>query len=384
MKIGVDISDLSADRADGTTRYTAELARRLPAAGREHEWVYFAPFGSPAIRRIAQSKPNVHIRLSPWPKYWTQTRLPFELYREKLDMLFMPIQQLPWLRPRNMKTVAVVHDLAVHRFPEQFTRKDWLLLHIFSAQAAREADALIAVSRATADDVARYYGRTENVHVVHHGVDQDRFRRPNSSSHSGEARQRLLAAYPALAQPYVLYVGQIQPRKNLGRLVEAFETLVSERPPLNLPLRKGEKLQLAIAGGHGWLQQPILSRIGSSADRERIHLLGRVPDELLPTLYQKAAAFVLPSLYEGFGMPILEAFAAGCPVVTANVSSLPEVAGGAAVLVDPYEARDIARGIRTALEAPEAWRERGKARAQRFSWEAAARQTLQVIEQAAL
>lgn len=383
MKIGVDISDLSADRADGTTRYTAELAKRLPEAGREHEWVFLAPFDSPVIRQLAQRNPRVRIQLSPWPNGWTQLRLPRELYRERLDVLFMPIQQLPALRPRRLKTVAVVHDLAVHCFPEQFTRKDWLLLHIFSAQAAREADVLIAVSQATADDVARYYGRSESVHVVHHGVDHDRFAL-RSNSEREATRQMLLRAYPALMQPYILYVGQIQPRKNLIRLVEAFEEVILRRPPLNLPLRKGEKLQLVMAGGHGWLQQPILHRIRSSSLRQQINLLGRVPEELLPALYREAATLVLPSLYEGFGMPLLEAFASGCPVVAANVSSLPEVANGAAVLVDPTDSTDIACGLGTVLEAPAVWRKKGSERAQQFSWERCARETLRAIERAVL
>lgn len=366
MKIGVDISDLATDRADGTTRYTFELARRLPELGREHQWVFFAPFGSARIRCVAAGKTNVRVRLSPWPKYWTQLRLPYELYRERLDVLFMPIQQLPCVRPGRMKTVAVVHDLAVHRFPEQFTRKDWLLLHIFSAQAARQADALICVSQATAADVAHYYGRTENVYVVHHGVDHGRFRP------AAEARERALLAtrYPALQHPYILFVGQMQPRKNLRRLVEAFEMLAV----------RDRDLVLVITGGHGWLQKPTLERIRTSPERARMYVLGRVPDELLPPLYRQAEVFVLPSLYEGFGMPVIEAFACGCPAVIANTSSLPEVAGRAAVLVDPLAAEDIARGVTAARARREELVALGQQRARGFTWEATARATLRVFQ----
>lgn len=272
--------------------------------------------------------------------------------------MFMPIQQIPYLRPGKMKTVAVVHDLAVHLYPEQFRYKDWLLLHVFSAHAVREADDIIAVSQATADDVAKYYGRTQRVHVIHHGVDHERFR-----VSGGEVSIR------AFKKPYILYVGQLQPRKNLVRLIRAFEQLKWSRP----------ELQLVIAGGHGWLKQPILEAIKKSSAAKDIVLPGVVPDNLLPALYRQAEVFVLPSLYEGFGMPILEAMACGCPVVTSNVSSMPEVAGEAAVLVEPIDTESIAAGIKEALGRREDLTRRGLRRARQFSWEKVAVQTLEVI-----
>jgi len=170
--------------------------------------------------------------------------------------------------------------------------------------------------------------------------------------------------------PFILFVGQLQPRKNLGRLVEAFEQVADAQSDQHL----------VIAGGHGWLKQTILQRIEESPKRSRIHLIGRVPDDLLPALYWGADVFVLPSLYEGFGMPALEAMASGCPVVTSNVSSLPEVSGGAAVLVDPYRAEDIVRGIREARALRAELRERGIRRAAQFDWDKTAEKTLRVIE----
>lgn len=355
MKIGFDASDLSAGRRDGTTRYTAELLKRLPKLASQDEWLAYGP----SEFQLDIKSVNLQQRITPWPKYWTQLRLPWALYADRPDVLFMPIQQLPVLRPKRMKTVAVIHDLAVHKFPEQFTYKDWALLHIFSAQAAREADAIIAVSQATADDIAYYYGRTENVQVVHHGVDHGRFQPKN-----------LQVAFAEIKRPYILYVGQIQPRKNLVRLVKAFAALSQSRP----------ELQLVIAGGHGWLKGPIMEGINKSPVRDKIVLTGTVSDELLPALYQNAEAFVLPSLYEGFGMPILEALACGCPVVTSNVSSMPEVAGGAAVLIDPKDIDSMKSGIEEALQRREELIEKGMKRAAEFSWDKTARQTLEVIK----
>ncbi|HLD25894.1 MAG TPA: glycosyltransferase family 1 protein [Candidatus Andersenbacteria bacterium] len=370
MRIGFDVSDLATGRADGTTRYTSELAKRLPVLGQEHEWHYFAPFDSPAIRRLAQGKPDLRVHISSWPRYWTQLRLPWDLYRFRPDVLFMPIQQLPLLRPGNMKTVAVIHDLAIHYYPEQFTYKDWLLLHVFSAQAAREADHLICVSRATANDVSKFYGRTEGVHVIHHGLDHEQFRVPTVTEWSA-SRLALEEKYAQLKQPYVLFVGQLQPRKNLMRLVEAFEKLVSSA--------SSPALQLVIAGSHGWLNEPIKRRVATSKYTARIHMLGRLPDEMLTVLYWHAEVFVLPSLYEGFGLPLLEAMACGCPVVTSNISSMPEVVGQAAILIDPLSTDDIVRGITEAQQRREELKAAGVARAAEFSWDATAQQTLKVL-----
>ncbi len=367
MKIGFDVSDLCTNRADGTTRYTWELAGRLPLLGENHQWSFFAPCEQQMTNDQCPVT-NWRWHASPWPKYWTQTRLPADLYRHRLDVLFMPIQQIPYVRPKKTKTVAVVHDLAVHRYPECFTYKDWLLLHVFSAYAVREAKRIIAVSRATADDIARYYGRTEGVHVVHHGVDHEQFRLPTKEERTA-GWQKLTTAYLSLTKPYILFVGQIQPRKNLIRLVEAFETLGSHQ----------RELRLVIAGSHGWLQQPIYERIGRSVLKGRIILPGRVPDELLPALYWHAEVFVLPSLYEGFCMPVLEAMACGCAVVASNVSSLPEVAGDAAVLVDPVRVSSIVSGIQRALEQRDELVQRGCVRAKHFTWEKTVQHTLRVL-----
>lgn len=123
MRIGFDISDLATGRADGTTRYTYEMAKRLPVVGSEHEWIFFSP--GQIDKKFDLSGVDFKLASSPWPKYWTQLRLPWDLYRYGVDVLFMPIQQIPYIRPGKMKTVSVVHDLAFHKYPEQFTYKDW-------------------------------------------------------------------------------------------------------------------------------------------------------------------------------------------------------------------------------------------------------------------
>lgn len=367
MKIGFDISDLSTSRADGTTRYTYELAKLLPKLDPNISWVFFAPTSSASIKEIAQAQ-NVTLSLTPWPKYWTQARLPFDLYRHKIDTLFMPIQQIPFIRPRKMRTVAVIHDLAVHLYPEQFTYKDWALLHIFSAYVAREADELIAVSQATALDVEKFYKRKNNVHVIHHGVDHAKFQKPAELVYQ-ESWNKLHAAHPKLQKPYLLYVGQIQPRKNLIHLIESFEILKKNH----------SELQLVLAGGHGWLQQPILDRVQSSPHKNDIIATGPVAEELLPALYWHANVFTLVSLYEGFGLPLLEAMSSGTPVVTSNVSSMPEIVGQHATLVDSTDVHSIVQGLETAMNQSQQITSEALVHAQKFTWEDTARKTLAIL-----
>lgn len=223
-------------------------------------------------------------------------------------------------------------------------------------------------SEATAQDIAQYYGRTKNVHVVYHGVDHQQFNLPRTAERDA-SWQRLHQTCPKLQRPYLLFVGQLQPRKNIIRLVEAFEEL----------RQTDAQQQLVIAGAHGWLQKPILERILRSPAHEHIILAGRVPEDLLPSLYWRAEAFVLPNLYEGFGMPLLEAQTCGCPVVTSNVSSMPEVVGDSAITVDPHNSKAIAAGIQQALINLEKLSAVGVLNAQKFSWDTCTQQTLDIL-----
>jgi glycosyltransferase involved in cell wall biosynthesis len=360
MRIGFDASDLTTNRADGTTRYTRELAKRLPALLPEHQFYFFAP----GEFEIGGSLPkNVQKVISPWPKYWTQARLPFDLFKVKPDVLFMPIQQLPIARPRHIKTVAVIHDLAFHEYGSQYTYKDWLLLHAFSSQVARQADCIIAVSHSTARDIEKYYGRTNNVSVIHHGVDLQHFHVPSEQERQSSWGQ-LVKAYPKLRKPYLLYVGQIQPRKNLERLIAAFEIAHDTH----------NDLQFVISSGHGWKQSATLQAIKNSRAADHIYMPGRVSDDLLPALYWHAQAFALVSTYEGFGMPILEALACGTPVVTSTTSSMPEVGGGKSILVEPLDVESIAQGIETALTQSHT-----AGLGSEYSWEVCAQKTAQLL-----
>jgi glycosyltransferase involved in cell wall biosynthesis len=312
-------------------------------------------------------------------RWWENVLLPSYLRKEAVDLFFSPAYALPilprrqrfipWFGPLQTKIVVTIHDVIGLVLPETFTWKMKLWLRVFAHNAARAADQIIAISETTKNDFVRYTGcPPEHVSVVYNALDEHFKPLQNE-----QERQRVRRKY-SLPHSFILYVGTIEPRKNLPLLVHAYNLL---------PKSLRQQYALVIAGGLGWKTGRIVDAIRSNNAEERILLTGYVEDDDLPTLYNLASLFVYPSLYEGFGYPVLEAMACGIPVITSNRSSLPEVAGDAAVLVNPFDARQIAREMERALLDMQ-WREelqrRGFARAAQFNWKRNAEETLAVLE----
>jgi glycosyltransferase involved in cell wall biosynthesis len=256
-----------------------------------------------------------------------------------------------------MRVVTTVHDLGFLHFPQSHTRFQNIYLRLTTRWAAWAADRVIAISQATADDLVRYTGvDRRRVVVIPHGV---------APVFTPLAKKTMPWAR------YMVYVGTLQPRKNLARLIEAFARAQTH-----------PDTQLVIAGRAGWLSEPLAEIARAHGVAERVHLIGFVPDAELPALLAGARAFVFPSLYEGFGMPVLEAMASGAAVLTSTTSALPEVAGEAACLVDPNDVDAIAAGIRR-LDGDDAYHgqlvAKGYIQAQRFSWTTCAATTLAVL-----
>jgi glycosyltransferase involved in cell wall biosynthesis len=253
--------------------------------------------------------------------------------------------------PRRARLTATVHDLTTFLMPELHTAANIRADRTFSEQILRRAAGLIAVSENTRQDAIRVLGiAPERVTTIYSGVAQDYFDATPSPR----------------AKPYALYVGAIEPRKNLETLLDAWRQLRAD-------LRK--EFELVIAGPMGWAPEASRERI-----RAETTYLGYVPEADLPGLIAGAAAFVYPSLYEGFGFPVAQAMAAGAPVVTSNTSCLPEITGDAAALVDPRSAGEIAAALARFLESPALraeFSQRGRVRAQRYRWETCAKQSLE-------
>jgi glycosyltransferase involved in cell wall biosynthesis len=267
--------------------------------------------------------------------------------------------------------VVTVHDLGYLHYPEAHRLLDRFYLDLSTRYNARAATHLIADSAATKRDLIERYGiGPSKITVVYPGYDVAIFQ-PVKDEGIIEA---VKARYDIIGD-YILFVGTLQPRKNLTRLIEAFSNI---RYPIS-------NIQLVIAGKKGWLYEQIFRQVKELGLEGEVVFTGYVPAGDLPALLSGARLFVFPSLYEGFGLPVLEAMSCGTPVVCSNASSLPEVAGDAAVLVDPLDVEDLAMAMERVLSDEELRAElieRGFEQARKFSWERCARETLDVLESA--
>ncbi len=385
-RIGIDYTAAARQRA-GIGRYTRELITALLRLESPHQYLFFAATGGLEAERweqevrnlqassIRHPAPSIHFHHLPlsddWlARLWHRLRLPIpvEAITGPLDIFYSPDFVLPPTR-RGTHTLLTVHDLSFLHYPEHFVPKLVSYLSQVVPRSVARAGLVLADSEATRADLIAHLGTPPGkVEVLYSGV-APRFR---PEAEPGE-RERLQARYGIGDRPYILSVGTLQPRKNYTRLIRAFANLKPEILEADI--------RLVIAGGRGWLYQDILAEAERHADRVRI--LGFVDDTDLPALYRNAALFAFPSLYEGFGLPVLEAMACGVPVVCSDTSSLPEVAGGAALLVDPLDTDGLAQAMVRALRDTDLRRDmviRGLDQAARFTWEQAARQLLAAFD----
>ncbi len=363
--IGIDASRVSIAERTGTERYSYELLAALARIDRHNAYTLYCN-GLPTI--LPRLGPNFTLRNLPAPRLWTHARLGPAALITSPNVLFVPAHVVPLAHPRA--SVVTIHDLGYLAFPQAHTvRRRWEL-HLTTRWNAHAARRVIAISHATKRDLVERYGiASEKVQVIHHGLNPN-FRPVEDPRLIAAVRER----YHLGEHPYALYVGTIQPRKNLVRLIDAFAQATNELGPPH-PL-------LVIAGKRGWLSRDIEQRAAALGIGDRVQFTGYVADADLPALLSGALAFVFPSLYEGFGMPVLEAMACGTPVLTSAISALPEVAGDAALLVDPRDEHAIASALARLLSDADLradLRARGLARTACFTWERCARETLYLL-----
>jgi glycosyltransferase involved in cell wall biosynthesis len=369
MLIGIDASRATITRRTGTETYSLHLIRALIGLDSGLRFrLYTNGTSSAGLSWEGVSPAGVEVRAMPFPRLWTHLRLSTEMLTRPPDVLFVPAHVLPLIHPR--RSVVTVHDLGYLYYPEAHRLLDRLYLDWSTRWNARQAAAVLADSAATKADLVRAYGVEEaRVHVVYLGRDEA-LAPVRDLALLAQVRERY-----GLAARYLLYVGTLQPRKNLARLVTAFAHVAGDAALADV--------QLVLAGKHDRLYDDLLAQAARLGLAGRVIFPGYVADVHLSALYCAALACLFPSLYEGFGLPVLEAQACGAPVMTSNHSALPEVAGDAALLVDPHDVDAIAEAMYR-LVTDDALRaelvRRGFENVKRFSWEKCARETLAVLE----
>lgn len=367
VTIGIDASRAAKAHRTGTETYSLELMKALVKIAPSH-YCFRLYTPHPPQHSDWPNLAHFETQVMPWPRLWTHIRLAVELQQNPPDLLFVPAHVLPLRCP--VPAVVTVHDLGYRYYPQAHRRFDRWYLDWTTRRHARLADQLIADSEATKNDLVDFYGaQPDRVTVIYLGRDETL-----APVNNPEIIAKIKSRYN-IKGDYLLYLGTLHPRKNLVRLIDAFHLAVTTL--------QSKQLKLVIAGQQGWLYGEIFERVQRLGLAEQVIFPGYVADEAKPALLSGAVAYVFPSLYEGFGLPVLEAMACGTPVLTSNCSSLPEVAGQAAWLVDPLNTAEIAAGLIQLVTKADLRQEfiaRGYHQIQKFSWLKAASQLLEVWE----
>jgi glycosyltransferase involved in cell wall biosynthesis len=366
MLIGIDASRATVARRTGTELYSLRLIEALLALDTSHRFRLY--FNQPPAADLFSTDGRVERRIIPFPRLWTHLRLGLEVATRPPDVLFVPSHVLPlFTRPL---AVVTVHDLGYLHFPQAHPPRQRRYLNWSTRHNARTARVVIADSEATRGDLVAHYGvPAGKIVVAYPGPEPDL-----APVRDAQAIAAVKRRY-GIQGDYFLHVGTLQPRKNLARLIQAFANLLAAAPQSNV--------QLVLAGKKGWLYGDLFRQARRLELDGRVLFPGYVDETDKAALLSGALAYVLPSLYEGFGFPALEAQVCDTPLISANTSSLPEVAGDAALLVDPLDADELAgtmgrllsdAGLRADLV------DRGRRNRARFSWRACAETVMAALE----
>lgn len=373
MLIAIDGYEANQTQRVGIGRYAFEIisgifeilnTRYKDQSSKEIIFIIYLP--NDPLPDLPQDKEWWKYKVIKPNKFWTFVGLPLALAvtKQKPDVIFSPTHYAP--RFNRVPSVIAIMDLSYLKFPLMFKSEDLYKLRRWTKYSISRAARILTISEASKSDIiSEYKVDPEKVTVIYPGLTM-------------KSKSKVLNKYE-IGKNYIISVGTLQPRKNYIMLIKAFSLLLKEL--------KGcfTDLQLIIAGKKGWLYDDILTAPEKFGVKEQVKFLGFVANNDLPGLYEEALCFALPSLYEGFGLPVLEAMSCGCQVVVSNNSSLPEIAGKAGIYIKPDDHHSIASGLRQAvLEKDTAkGKERiriGKVLAKKFTWEEAAKKTLEVLE----
>lgn len=378
MRIWIDGYEANVAQRLGSSQVAFELLKGFEKLDHKNEFTILLP----ELPRsdLPKERKGWNYKILKPKRLWTKIALPLALYsaKQKPDLFFSPTHYIPRFSPSTVKRIVTIFDLSFLHFPEMFTKKDLWQLTNWTKFSAENADQIIAISKFSKNDICQQYHVSKDVATVAYpGFDRKVFRPVKDLVKIEKIKEKY-----GTGDSYIIYIGTIQPRKNLQRLIEAFARLAGGKYPL-------EKINLVVVGKtsgegkQGWMYEDILKAPKDLGIEDRVSFLGFVPTADLPFLLSGATAFVLPSLWEGFGIPAVEAMATGVPVVVSNVSSLPEVVGKSGLLVDPYSVDQIEQAMRLIITDKKLGRKyskKGIIQSKKFSWNKMAKMTLKVFE----
>lgn len=364
MLIGVDGNEANVEKKVGVSVYTYSLLKYFKKKSSSE--LKFKIYLKNRPKDLPVESAYYKYEIVPGNFLWSQIFLPWKLYQEKIkpNVFFSPAHYIPRFCP--VPAVVTIHDLSYIFYPEDFLKKDLYQLKSWTKYSLKKAEKVIAVSKTTKKDIIKqYYLPDEKIDVIYNGYEKKPVQKSDIFRLKIEDK------------PYILYVGTIQPRKNIDILITAFSKFKQLYP----------EFQLIIAGKKGWMFEGIFEKVADLGLENEVFFTDFITDNQLVFLYKNAFCLVLPSFYEGFGIPLLEAMNFSCPVISSFASSLPEIGGDAALYFDPKNSYDLVEKLKILKEDKKLVKElveKGKKRVKDFSWEKCADQTLEVIKSVAI
>jgi len=363
MKIAIDIRTAGGEKA-GKGWYTFHIVQNLLQLDSENEYILYAKEGIAGFQQFKNAK----VKLIQGRGLFWHKKIIRDVKREEVDVFFAPSSYItPALLPYSIKTIVTVHDLVAFLFPNRHNKKAVILEKLFLKRALKKADQVITVSNNTKKDIFKKFKYEKDKMDTVYCSASDDFKPIEKSSLSP------FVAKTNLPQNFFLAVGTLEPRKNYPGLIKAFAKFGEKFP----------NYHLIIVGKEGWEFRPIYEEIRENHLSKKVHILGYLSGKSLIGLYNLAKALIFPSLYEGFGIPPLEAMKCGCPVIASYSSSIPEVVGDSALLINPEKPMEIASAmlkLASSEELCEKLRNKGLQQSRKFSWEKSAQKLLQIIE----
>ncbi|MFA6080837.1 MAG: glycosyltransferase family 1 protein [Patescibacteria group bacterium] len=356
IKIGVDGNEANVEKKVGVSVYALNILRYFSKIA-DSKTQFLVYLKSPPLLDLPDENEFFKYKVINGKFLWSQIYLPFELYLNKgINVYFSPAHYLPRLCP--VPQVVTVHDLAYLYFPKEFTKKDLWQLKNWTDVSIKKARQIIAVSKTTKKDIIKNYGIDENkVSVIYNGYEKQITEKTSAVK----------------LKKFILFVGTIQPRKNLEILIDAFEKFI----------QTNNDFRLVVVGKKGWLYENIFEKVKIMKLENKVIFTGHITDEELVSYYTNAFCLTLPSLYEGFGIPVLEAMSYNCPVIASFSSSLPEIGGDACLYFDPKNSDDLLEKFNILKNNDKLRKElilKGKKRIKDFSWKKCGKETLEVIK----